>query len=448
MKNIVSTLLCLVFMTSCFSQSEAQVNTVSADKEWKSQYAILKNTSEADFIIRVGDVDNLNFGWPEGFDPFCGRMTESHSFPWEAHEEDLPGFDRILLSSRFKPEAEFPCGGDGYSGTYDPPLTMPVTWTLPVDVLRGAEVKNAYLQIFIDDFQAPSFCSKFQLVFNGIRFAEGEKLLNAIDQTGPVGKLLSIPLPEEFYSGLTSNNFLSFRIDENTGAADGFAIDFIRLLVNRKLENTCKGDIQGRVLEKDTDKSLAGAKVRLANNRRVIANSKGEFVLRAVTTGYEIVSASLDGYADGFASADIGQGDMNPEVIVYLEKGKNAVLFDQKNISAGETINLNRIMFDQGKADLKNESKIELDKVVTFLKANMNAEIELSGHTSSEGEPDYNRSLSYRRVKACKDYILLQTIDAGRIIAIGFGSDRPVAPNDTEENRTKNRRVEMRIVKL
>ena len=105
-------------------------------------------------------------------------------------------------------------------------------------------------------------------------------------------------------------------------------------------------------------------------------------------------------------------------------------------------------MFDQGKAVLRNESKLELDKVVDFLKLNQNAEIELSGHTSAEGEPNFNRSLSYKRVKSCKDYILLQGIDAGRIIAIGFGSDRPIASNDTDEGRAKNRRVEMRLVKL
>jgi len=448
MKKIVATPLCFGFMILCFIQTEAQVNTVSFDVDWNSQQIIIQNTTEADFIIRIGDVDNLGFGWPEGFDPFCGRMTESHSFPWEAHEEDLPGFDRILLSSKFEPDSEQPCGGDGYSASYNQVLSKPVTWALPTEVLRGAEVKNAYLQIFIDDFQAPSFCSKFQLFINGTRFAEGEKLVNAIDQTGPVGKLLSIPLPEEFYNSLVTKSSFSFKIDEITGSADGFAIDFIRLMVNRKLENACKGDIQGRVLEKDTDQPLAGAKVSLSNKRRVITKSNGEFVLREIPTGYEILSASLDGYADGLVAADIGQGEMNPEVIIYLEKGKNMAQFDNQKITVGETVNLKNIMFDQGKADLKNESTIELEKIAAFLMTNMNAEIELSGHTSSEGEPNYNRSLSYQRVKACKDYILMKGIDTGRIIAVGYGPDRPAAPNDTELNRAKNRRVEMRLVKL
>jgi hypothetical protein len=61
-----------------------QVSTVSEDKDWKNQQIVPKNSLEAELIIRLGDVDNLNFGWPEGFDPFCGRMTEAHDFPWEA----------------------------------------------------------------------------------------------------------------------------------------------------------------------------------------------------------------------------------------------------------------------------------------------------------------------------------------------------------------------------
>src|SRR5690349_1189838 len=82
---------------------KAQVRTVTADVEWSKQQVVLKNSLEAEFIIRLGDADNLNFNWPEGFDPFCGRMTESHFFPWQPNPEDLPGFDRILLSSKFKP---------------------------------------------------------------------------------------------------------------------------------------------------------------------------------------------------------------------------------------------------------------------------------------------------------------------------------------------------------
>ena len=436
----------LVFLTFLV-RVNAQVKTASADTDWKQQQAVLKNTMEADFIIRLGDIDNLGFGWPESFDPFCGRMSESHPYPWDINPSDLPGFDRILLSSKFNPNKTQDCGGDGYSGSFDAVKCKPVSWKIPTDALKGATIYNVYLQIFIDDFQAPSLCSKFQLLLNGKRFIEGEKILNAIDQTGPVGKLISIPLTEDFFSVLANSQNISLLIDETTGAADGFAIDFIRLLVNRKRENTCKGNIRGRVLIKDTETPIAGAKVFTAENTSVVTNDNGEFEIKDIPTGFEVLGASASGYTDGTGTADIGQGNENPDVVIFLSKGKSAS-YNNQQINVGESITLNNILFDQGKAELKNESKPELDKLVSFLQANASAEIELSGHTSSEGERAYNRSLSYKRVKACKDYIIAKGIAEDRIIAIGFGPDRPVAANDTEANRAKNRRVEMRLKKL
>ena len=133
---------------------------------------------------------------------------------------------------------------------YDKVQSRPVVYRLPLSTLKGAAISNAYLQIFIDDFQSPSLCSKFRITINGKRFAEAEKLLNVIDQTGPVGKLLSIPMPEEFYPELSSTSEFAVYIDEVNGSADGFAIDFIRLLVNRKMENM-PGQYQGVVVDKN-----------------------------------------------------------------------------------------------------------------------------------------------------------------------------------------------------
>lgn len=433
-------LLLVVFPVVALAQK-----TVTEDKDWAKPSAVLKGTLEADWIIRAGDVDNLGFGWPEGFDPFCGRMVDSHGYPWDPKADDLPGMDRILLGSKFNPKKEV-CGGDGYSGSYDPKTSKPVPFKLPTAALKDVTIANAFLQIFIDDFQAPSMGSHFQVTLGGKRFTEAEKVLNAIDQTGPVGKLVTIPVPEEFYADLTGKPEVAIAIDETKGCADGFAIDFVRLLVNRKRENTCKGSIRGRVLAADGDAPIAKARVFLADKTSVETDADGNFTIAGVPTGFEVVTASASGFADGSATADVGQGDDNPEIEIRLEKGK-ALVFDKTTLAVGQKLELKTILFDLGKADLKPKSKPELDKVVKLLKDNPSAEIELSGHTSSEGSADSNRSLSYRRVKSCKDYIVAKGIDPGRITAVGYGPDQPVAPNDTEKNRQKNRRVEMRVVK-
>ncbi len=420
--------------------------TTTSDKDWAFREVTLKGSMEADFIIRIGDVDNLGFGWPEGFDPFCGRMTEAHAWPWDHDPAETPGFDRILVGTNFK-GGEGSCGSDGYSGTCEPGNCSPVAWKVPLDALKGEEIRDAFLQLFIDDFQAPSLCSEFQLTVNGIRFVEGERILNAIDQSGPVGKLISLPLPQEFFPALKAGGVLNVKIDETKGAADGWAVDFMRLMVNRKREKTCRANKWVHVLDIHTEQSIPGARVYSSDRTEGLTDENGTVLFEGIPTGFEIFSASARGYSDGSASGDVSEDDNN-EIWIGLDKSKTSVTFDGKSIGAGESINLNKILFDQGKTELGEESKAELEKVIEFLVANQSAEIELSGHTSSEGEEDFNRSLSYQRVKSCKDYIVARGIDTGRVIVIGCGPDRPTVPNDSDENRALNRRVEMRVLKL
>ena len=272
--------------------------------------------------------------------------------------------------------------------------------------------------------------------------------MNAIDQTGPVGKLVSMALPEEFFAVLAEGKVLEIQIDEINGAGDGFAVDFVRLLVNRKRENNCKGNLKGYVYDKETHEPIRSAQIKSGEGTVVTSDADGIFLFKDLSTGFEVLTAVATGYKDGQKGADIGEGDENEEVYIYLEKGEKTVFLNNKTLSAGESIALNNILFDVGKATLRAESYVELDKVVNLLKQNDSMEIELSGHTSSEGDLVINRSLSYQRVNGCKDYILSKGIDSRRIIAIGYGPDRPLAPNDNESNRARNRRVEMRITNL
>jgi OOP family OmpA-OmpF porin len=425
----------------------AYAQTTPNDGNWASQKVTLQNTPEAEFMVRIGDIDNLGFGWPEAFDPFCERVLDSHNWPWEAAEGEVAGTDRILVSSKYNRDNPSGCGGDGYSGSFDPVKTNPVPYTLPTDYLKTATIRDAFLMLFIDDFQAPGNCSKFQLTLNGTRFVEAEKVLNLIDQSGPVGKLVTIRIPEEFYSSLQSGS-VAIKIDESSGAADGWAVDFVKLIVNRKLITTCKGTAYGYVLDKESGEPIAGASVTTSYGLTVKTDEAGHFEIPTVPSGLEPLRANAAGYAEGGAGADVGKGDDNPSVNILLDRAANTASFDGKNIKAGETLVMGNILFDQGSAELRPESKTELDKIVAFLKTNPAAEIELSGHTSSEGDAAFNRSLSYRRVKSCKDYIVSRGTDTGRIVAVGHGPDKPIAPNDSEGNRAKNRRVEMRVVKL
>ncbi len=116
-------------------------------------------------------------------------------------------------------------------------------------------------------------------------------------------------------------------------------------------------------------------------------------------------------------------------------------------IEVGQTVRLNNIFFDFGKATLRTESYPELDRVVKVLLENQTMEIEMSGHTDNVGSDEDNLSLSGNRAKAVRDYIISKGIVEGRIIANGYGETKPLATNDTDEGRQMNRRVEFTILK-
>lgn len=116
-------------------------------------------------------------------------------------------------------------------------------------------------------------------------------------------------------------------------------------------------------------------------------------------------------------------------------------------IEVGQVVRLNNVFFDFDKWDLRGESFLELNRVVKLLEENPAIVIEMSAHTDSYGSDDYNFKLSDNRARSVMEYILSKGIDPSRITSKGYGETKPVAPNDTPDNRQLNRRVEFTIVK-
>lgn len=100
------------------------------------------------------------------------------------------------------------------------------------------------------------------------------------------------------------------------------------------------------------------------------------------------------------------------------------------------------VQFEINKADLKSSSYQVLDEIAEGLKTQPSLKVEVQGHTDSTGSPDYNMKLSQARAESVKRYLVDRGIAAERLIAKGYGLTRPLVPNDTAENRAKNRRVE------
>jgi outer membrane protein OmpA-like peptidoglycan-associated protein len=115
-------------------------------------------------------------------------------------------------------------------------------------------------------------------------------------------------------------------------------------------------------------------------------------------------------------------------------------------IEIGNKVILKNIFFDTNKFDIKPESKSELQKLIDFLLFNPTLRIEISGHTDNVGNDALNQTLSENRAKAVYDYLIAHKMDAARLVFKGYGKTQPIAPNDTDEDRSKNRRTEFKII--
>jgi len=106
---------------------------------------------------------------------------------------------------------------------------------------------------------------------------------------------------------------------------------------------------------------------------------------------------------------------------------------------------LKNIFFDVDMYDLKEKSITELQKVIRFLTENPQIKVEISGHTDNTGNQAYNQQLSEKRAQSVYSYIIENGINPKRLTRKGYGSSNPITPNDTEEGRQQNRRIEFTI---
>ena len=202
--------------------------------------------------------------------------------------------------------------------------------------------------------------------------------------------------------------------------------------------------MKGKVYDDET-KNMLGADFELINletgNVLYKAQSdslSGEFLICIPTNHNYLLNVSKEGYlfySDNFAL-----------------KGTFAIAepflkdIPMLPIKIGGSIVLKNIFFEFNSYLLKDESKIELNKLVRFMKHYSTIKIEISGHTDNVGTEEYNQSLSEDRAKAVTEYLVSSGISSERITFKGYGFSKPVASNETDEGRALNRRTEVTII--
>lgn len=117
-----------------------------------------------------------------------------------------------------------------------------------------------------------------------------------------------------------------------------------------------------------------------------------------------------------------------------------------EDLAPGTVVQLVNIQFEFNSAALTGDSQEGIGMLATFLEGHPEIMVELAGHTDNVGADAYNHKLSQERAEVVRQALIAKGIDEGRLTAKGYGSTKPIYPNDTEEHRALNRRTEMTVL--
>ncbi len=196
--------------------------------------------------------------------------------------------------------------------------------------------------------------------------------------------------------------------DSETGEGVEAMVEITNLSTNEKIFKTVKTDKNGKI------------KIKLRDGTR-----------------YEI-SVTPKGYAFYNTTVDLVDENAEHSIDVKLDALKKAT-----------KIALNDINFEFNSADLNKSSFDELKMLIKLLQTNPQIKIELSAHTDDVGSAAYNLKLSEKRAMSVKEYLFNNDINLEQVVSKGYGESKPAFfPVETEENRAKNRRVELEIIEV
>jgi PKD repeat protein len=304
MKTLAFLLLIASMMISMVSYGQLRDTNDDENGDWSEQYVTLLNTPEADMMIRTGDIDNLGFGWPANFDPFSGNSTPSHGYPWTADTTNASGTDRIMVITSYIGSP--PHGRDGYTSYTSRPENLPRPILLNYE-LDGLELSTVALQIFVDDFQAPVWHANYFVTINGVDAPYLANVINPLIQTGPIGKIINVLIPEEHFYLIESDSLSIFFDDTTTGAGDGYAIDFVKLLINVKgFAYTAK--IYGTIKDAENN-PIENAVVSASGTEDVFTDEEGYYIFDAIPAGITNISVTKFSYDTAMILVDLKVGD-------------------------------------------------------------------------------------------------------------------------------------------
>lgn len=220
--------------------------------------------------------------------------------------------------------------------------------------------------------------------------------------------------------------------------------DFIDPLVLASRDKKVVTILRGKVIDETTAAPL-GATISLVDN-------ESKKLLFRVTTDpatgdFEVIIPHGGNY--GLATEKNGYlfNSINFNVPAFAELQEIDTHIIMVRAEVGSKVILKNIFFDVGKSELKKESIAEVEKIQELLLGNPNLKVQINGHTDNTGNASSNKALSLKRAAAVVDFLVGHGVNASRLTAKGYGSERPIVSNDDETGgRELNRRTEIEII--
>ncbi|MBK8939163.1 MAG: OmpA family protein [Polyangiaceae bacterium] len=208
------------------------------------------------------------------------------------------------------------------------------------------------------------------------------------------------------------------------------------------------GNVEGQVKDATSGNAISGAVITitdaLGKDHKVTADGTGKFKAEALPPGDVSMRSEASGYMNNVSSSEVRPNESARPTISMNKRPKTALVKVQ-----GNEIKLSdKILFEVDSAKILGQSSALLEEVAEVMQKNPNIEqVEIQGHTDNTGGREHNQKLSDARASSVRDWLIKAGVASGRLMAKGYGQDRPLAPNVTEANRTKNRRVQFIITK-
>ena len=268
---------------------------------------------------------------------------------------------------------------------------------------------------------------------------EGRRLSGLTDATGKV-TFNKMPPGDYTVSGFLNNINTSVQnIDKNNFETNNNQINITIT------HNDPRYTLSGLVINKTKNIPEGGVDVNVTNE------TKRSVITKQSNAGDGIFNAQLEAGSDFTLVGKKADYISNIERISTKGLNRSATLYVKLELGieeakVGQSIVLNDIYFEVGKADIDIAFSTDLDKLIQFLKDNPETRLEIQGHTDNTGSLNLNNKLSQSRANSVVDYLTKNGIDRNQLIAKGYGSSLPVADNATAEGRTKNRRVVMKVL--